>query len=93
MSNLNSAKLNKLFGSEEPASSNAIGFAIGALFGAAIFAVVSVGLAAFAGWLVGWLFPATFAAFMTLIGLGAYQVWQLSAVMAYLAFVVKAFRG
>lgn len=86
-------KSNKMRIPENITVNTAFWFAIGGGVGAALVGLMSVVIAALAGWMIGWMFPATFAAFMTMIGLGAYQVWQLSAVVAYASFIVKSFRG
>lgn len=66
-------------------------YTIGGAIGASLFGAITVGVAAFGGWMVAWAFPQTFAAFMTAIGLGQFALWQLSAVMAYIALTLKSF--
>lgn len=68
-------------------------FFVGGMLGSSIFAISSVIAAAISGWLIAWFFPVTFAAFMTLIHLGGYELWQLTAVVSFVSLMLKMLRG
>lgn len=76
---------------EDTAAAGFLGI-IGMAAGALLSGVVLVTLSAMSGLIISWLFPQTFAAFMTLIGLGQYSLWQLNAVIAFIALLLRPFK-
>lgn len=84
-------KLPKMVVNEDNTIATAVSLALGGAAAACILSVTAVIMAALTGWMIAWCFPATFTVFMAKIGLAEYALWQLTAVVTFVALCTRPF--
>lgn len=84
-------KLPKMVVNENDTIAQSVGLAIGGAVAGSLLSTLTVVMAALTGWLIAWCFPATFALFMAKIGLAEFALWQLTAVVTFIALNVRLF--